>query len=88
MYRYLDKSETPKDKAHQKIMEELNIFMGQRPSAADRQILSNMVLECIHKHGESIKSMEKDDPGLLTPLIMALIVEQNSMIDRLEDNKG
>ncbi len=68
-------------------MEELNIFMEHLQSAADRQVLSNIVLECIHKHGESIKSMEKDDPSLLTPLIMALIVDQNSMIDQLKDNK-
>jgi hypothetical protein len=36
---------------------------------------------------ESIKSMEKDDPSLVTPLVMALLVDQISMIERLEDNK-
>jgi hypothetical protein len=86
MYRYFDNTETPKDKVYQKIMEQLDGFMEHLPSEQDRQLLSKMVSECIHKHGKSIKSMEKDDPSLMTPLIMALIVGQNSMIDQLKDN--
>ncbi|MDP8906157.1 MAG: hypothetical protein M3M88_01400 [Thermoproteota archaeon] len=88
MYRYFDDSETPKDKDYQKIMEQLDGFMEQLPSEEDRQLLSRMVSECYYKYGKSIKSMEKDDPSLITQLIMALIVNQNSMIERLKDSKG
>jgi hypothetical protein len=87
MYRYLDKYENPKDKTYQKIMEQLNGFMEHLPEEEDKQLLSRMVSECYYKYHESNKSMERDDPSLLTPLIMALIVDHNSMIDRLKDNK-
>ncbi len=87
MYRYFDDSETPKDKDYQKIMEQLDGFMEHLPSEEDRQLLSRMVSECYYKYGKSIKSMENDDPSLMTPLIMAMIVDQNSMIDQLKDNK-
>ena len=87
MYRYFDNNDVPKDKTYQKTREEMNIFMEHLPSDEDKQLLSKMVSECIHKHGESINSMEKDDPSLLTPLIMALIVDQNSMIERLKNNR-
>jgi hypothetical protein len=68
-------------------MEQLDDFMEQLPTEEDRQLLSNMVSNSYHKHCKSIKSMEKDDPSLFTPLIMALLVDQISMIERLEDNK-
>jgi hypothetical protein len=87
MHRYFDNAEKSKDKTYQKIMEQLNGFMENLPSEEDRQLLSNMVSNIYHKYYKSIKSMEEDDPSLLTPLIMALIVDQNSMIERLENNK-
>ena len=68
------------------IMEQLNIFMEHLPSE-DKHLFSKMVSECCNKHYESIESMEEDDPSLLTPLIMALVVDQNSMIEQLENNK-
>ncbi len=86
MYRYLDNSETPKDKTYQKIMEQLNDFMEHLPSEEDRHLLSKMVSNSYCKHYEAIKSMENDDPSLFTPLIIALIVGQNSMIDQLKEN--
>ena len=88
MFRYLANFETPKDKTYQKIMEQLDGFIEHLPSEEDKHLLSNMVSECIHKHYEAIMTMEGDDPSLLTPLIMALIVDQNSMIERLKNNKG
>ena len=87
MYIHLDKTETPKYKDYQKIMEQLNDLMEHLPSEEDRQLLSKMVSECCNKYPEAIKSMEGDDPSLVTPLIMALLVDQISMIERLEDNK-
>ena len=87
MHRHLDTSETPEDKTYQKIIEQLNILMEHLPSEEDKHLFSKMVSECCDKYGKSIKSMEKDDPNLLTPLIMALLVDQISMIERLEDNK-
>jgi hypothetical protein len=86
MYRYSDNAETPKEKTYQKIMEQLSIFMEHLPSEEDRQLLSRMVSECCDKHSEAMRSMERDDPSLISPLIMAMVVDQNSMIERLEDN--
>jgi len=68
-------------------MEQLDDLMEHLPSEEDRRLLSKMISECYYKHSEAIKSMERDDPSLITPLIMALIVDQNSMIERLEGNK-
>ena len=82
MFRYLANFETPKDKTFQKIMEQIDGFMEQLPSEEDKHLFSKMVSECYHKHYEAIKSMEGDDPGL----IMALIVDQQLMIDRLQVN--
>ncbi len=85
MYKYFD-TEIPKDKIYQKIMGQLNNFIENLPSEEDRKLLSKMISECYYKHKDSIKSKEKDDPRLITPLIMALLVDQQSMIDRLENN--
>ncbi len=87
MYRYLDNTGTPKDKDYQKIMEQLNGIMEHLPSEEDRHLLSNMVSNSYRKYYGAIKSMEKDDPDLITQLIMALLVDQQLMIDRLQDNK-
>ncbi len=87
MYRYSDNTETQKDKTYQKVKEQLNIFMEHLLlSEEDKHLFSKMVSECCDKHYEAIKSMEGKDPGLITPLIMALIVDQQSMIDRLKVN--
>ncbi len=87
MYRHLDNTGTPKDKDFQKIMEQLDTFMEHLPSEEDRHLLSNMVSNIYYKYYGAIKSMENDDPSLISPLIMALLVDQISMIERLEDNK-
>jgi hypothetical protein len=86
VYGYLDNSETPKNKDYQKIKGQLDGLMEALPTEEDRQILSKMVSNSYYKYYESIKSMEKDDPSLISPLIMALLVDQISMIERLEDN--
>ncbi len=88
MYRLLDNSENPKDKTYQKIMGLLNSFMEHLPSEEDRWILSKMVSECSRKHHKSIMAMEKDDPSLIMPLVMALLLDQQSMINRLKDNNN
>ncbi len=84
MYRHLDNPENPKDKTYQKIMEQLDDFMEHLPSGGDRQLLKRMVSDCCDKHYEPIKSMECDDPSLMTPLIMALLLEQQLMTDQLQ----
>ncbi len=88
MYLHLDNTGTTKDKDYQKIMEQLDDLMEHLPSEEDKQLLLKMVSECCDKHNVAIKSMEKDDPDLITQLIMAMIVDQNSMIERLEDKIG
>ncbi|MEJ7642804.1 MAG: hypothetical protein WKF36_11535 [Candidatus Nitrosocosmicus sp.] len=83
----MDNTGTPKNKDYQKIMGQLDDLMKHLPSEEDKQLLSNMVSECYYKNYGAIMSMEKDDPSLISPLIMALLVDQQSMIDQLEDNK-
>ncbi len=88
MHRYLDDTETPQDEIYQKMEEQLDGFIKHLPSEEDKQVLTRMVSECCHKHHEAIKSMEDDDPSLMTPLIMALILDQNLMIDQLQKSEG
>jgi hypothetical protein len=87
MHRHLDNPKTPEDKTYQKVMRELNRFLERLSSDEDRQLLSKMVSDSCHKHHQSILAMERDDPSLLMPLIMALLVDQQSVIDRLKDKK-
>ncbi len=88
MHRYLDNTETLEDKTYQKIIGLLNSFIDNLPSEEDKQLLSGMVSKCYRKHNKSIMAMEKDDPSLTMPLIMALLVDQQSMIDRLSNNNN
>jgi hypothetical protein len=85
MHRYFDRSETPKDKKYQNVMRRLNIFMERLPTEADKQLLSNMISDCYHKNNEAIKEKEKDDPSLLMPLVMSLVLDQQIMIDKLKN---
>ena len=87
MYRYFDGSETPKDNAYQNIMRRLSIFMECLPTEADRRLLSNMISEGYCKYKEAIKAKEKDDPSLVMPLVMALLVDQQSMVDKLKNHR-
>ncbi len=66
----------------------LNSFIANLPSDEDKQLLSRMVSKCYHIHNKSIMAMEKDDSCLTIPLIMALLVDQQSMINRLKDNNN
>ena len=84
MHRYSDGSKTPKDKAYQNIMRRLNSFIECLPTEADKHLLSKMVSECYFKYSEAIKANEKHDPSLLMPLVMALPVDQQLMIDNLK----
>ena len=59
--------------------------MEHRSSEEDRHLLSKMVSECCDKHYEALRAMEVDDPDLITPLILALLVDQNLMVDLRED---
>ena len=87
MYRYFDRSETPKDKTHQNIMRRLGIFIEALPTGADKQLLSNMISECYYKYNEAIKAKEKDDPSLIMPLVMSLLVDQQAMVDKLKNHR-
>jgi hypothetical protein len=87
MHRYFDNSETPKDKTYQKIISQFNRFMEHLTSEEDRQLLSKMVSDSYHKHHKSIMAMESDDPSLVTPLIMALLLDQQLMINRLKHHR-
>ena len=78
-------TETPKDAAYQKIREQLDGFMDNLPSEADKQLLTKMVTDSYCKHYEAIKAMERNDPILFAPLIMALLLDQQLLINRLKD---
>ncbi len=84
MYRYFGDTEDPKDETYQNIMEQLDGFIEHLPSEEDRQILSKMVSNSYYKYYEAIKSMERDDPSLIAPLIMALLVDQQLLVNRLK----
>ena len=84
MHRLLGNSENPKYKTYQKIMEQLDGFVDHLPSEADKQLLTKMVFESYCKHYEAIKAMERDDPTLFAPLIMALLLDQQLMVNRLK----
>ena len=87
MYRYLDDSETPKDKAYQNIMQRLDIFREALPTEADRRLFLKMISECYCKYNEAIKAKEKDDPSLVMPLVMALLVDQQTMVDKMKNHR-
>lgn len=86
MHRYFDRSETPKDKTNQNVMRRLNRFMECLPTEADKQLLSNMISDCYCKNNEAIKAKERDDPSLIMPLVMSLLVAQQLMIDKLKNH--
>jgi hypothetical protein len=85
MHRYIDNTETSGIKTCQKVMAQFNRFIEQLPTEEDRRLLSKMVSDSCHKHCKSIRAMERDDPSLITPMIMALLVDQQSVINRLKD---
>ncbi len=87
MYRHLDDSETPKDKAYHNIMQRLSSFMECLPTESDQQLLLNMISECYYKNNEAIKAKEKDDPSLVMPLVMALLVDQQTMVDKVKNHR-
>ena len=84
MHSYFDSDETLKDKTYQRVMGQFSIHMEHLPAEEDRQLLSKMVSECYHKYHKSIMAKEKDDPSLMMPLVMALLLEQQSMVNRLK----
>jgi hypothetical protein len=89
MHGYFDGSETPKpkDNAYQSIMQRLSSFMECLPTEADRRLLLNMISECYCKYNEAIKSKEKDDPSLVMPLVMALLVDHQAMVDKVKNHR-
>ena len=87
MHRYCDGSETPQDKTIQSIMRRLNRFMECLPTEADKQLLSNMISDCYCKYNEAINAKEKDDPSLIMPLVMSLLVDQQLVIDKLKNHR-
>ena len=87
MHRYFDRSETPKDKAYQNVVRRLNRFMECLPTEADKNLLLNMISECYCKNNEAIKEKEKDDPTLIMPLVMSLLVDQQLVVDKLKNHE-
>jgi hypothetical protein len=87
MHRYFDRSETPQDKTYQSIMRRLNNFMECLPTEADKQLLSNMISDCYCKYNEAINAKEKDDPSLIMPLVMSLLVDQQLVIDKMKNHR-
>ena len=87
MHRYFDRSEKPQDKTYHSIMRRLNSFMECLPTEADKQLLSNMISDCYCKYNEAINAKEKDDPSLIMPLVMSLLVDQQLVIDKLKNHR-
>jgi hypothetical protein len=87
MHKYCDGSETPQGKTYQSIMRRLNNFIECLPTEADKQLLSNMISDCYCKYNEAINAKEKDDPSLIMPLVMSLLVDQQLVIDKLKNHR-
>lgn len=89
MHGYFAKSETPKpkDKAYQSVMQRLSNLMECLPTEADKLLLSKMVSECYHKYNDAINAKERDDPSLVMPLLMALLVDQQLMMDKMKNHR-
>jgi hypothetical protein len=87
MYRYFDSDETSKDKTYQKVMSQFSSYMEHLPTEEDRQLLSKMFSDSCRKYCKSIMAKEQDDPSLIMPMIMALLVDQQSVIDSLRGQK-
>jgi hypothetical protein len=56
------------------------------PTEADKQLLSNMISDCYCKYNEAINAKEKDDPSLIMPLVMSMLVDQQLMINKLKNH--
>jgi hypothetical protein len=57
------------------------------PTEADKQLLSNMISDCYCKYNEAINAKEKDDPSLIMPLVMSLLVDQQLVIDKMKNHR-
>jgi len=89
MYRYLDSSvnsQLTKDQTFNRIIKRLDDFMARLPSPEDKKLLLEMVSEVYYKRRKAIQTKSASDMELLLSTLMAIIIEQNVEIRRLEQN--
>jgi hypothetical protein len=90
MYRYIDSSDDSflqNDEIYQRIMKQLNPFISNLKSGEDEQLMLKMISECYQKYHKSIKTRSQSDTELMLSTIMALLVEQDKEIERLNSMK-
>jgi hypothetical protein len=89
MFRYfdtLDDSLLQNDKNHNKIIKKLkNITEGL--SSADNELLLKLINEVYYKYQKSIQTKSESDTELLISTIMALLVEQNKELSKVNSMK-
>jgi hypothetical protein len=86
MYRYIDPSEDSflqNDKIYQKIVKLLDPFTSNLNSEEDRQLIFRMISNCYHKYHKSILTRSRSDIELLVSVVMSILIEQSSEIERL-----
>lgn len=86
MYRYIDPSEDSflqNDKIYQKIVKLLDPFTSNLNSEEDRQLIFRMISNCYHKYHKSILTRSRSDIELLVSVLMSILIEQSSEIERL-----
>jgi len=87
MYRYIDSSDNShltKDETYNRIIKKLDNFMDRLSSPEDKELLLGMISEAYYKHSKAIQTRSESDTELLLSTLMAIIIEQNLEIKRLE----
>lgn len=86
MYRYLDPSDDSflkEDKNYQRIINQLNPFISNLNSEADKHLMLKMISNCYHKYHNSIRAKSKGDGELMLSAILSFLIEQSNEIERL-----
>ncbi|MDQ3083457.1 MAG: hypothetical protein M3Q77_01420 [Thermoproteota archaeon] len=73
-----------KDETYKRIIKKLDDFMTRLPSPKDKELLLGMISEAYYKHHKAIQTKSESDTELLLSTLMAIIIEQNVEIKRLE----
>jgi hypothetical protein len=84
MYRYIDDFPLEKDETFQQIMNKLNSFLDNMSSKEDKELFLRMINEVYFKHNKSIKTNADSNTELMLSTIMALLMEHNKEIKKLD----
>jgi len=89
MFRYfdtLDDSLLQNNKNHNKIIKKLN-NITEGLSSADKELLLKLINEAYYKYQKSIQTKSESDTEIMISTIMALLVEQNKDLSKVNSMK-